>query len=61
MNFRKDLKINLQKLNLAIAEIIDCEFDTDKQRNLKLKFYQEFKNDTNLKSINFNLNYLSYS
>ena len=61
MNFRKDLKINLQKLNLAISEIIDCEFDTDKQRNLKLKFYQEFKNDTNLKGINFNLNYLSHS
>ena len=40
MNFRKDLKIILQKPNLAIAEIIDCEFDTDKQRNLKLKFYQ---------------------
>ena len=32
MNYREDLEIKLQKVNLALTEIDDYEFDTDKQR-----------------------------
>ena len=34
MNYREDQQIKLQKVNLALAEINDCEFDTDKQKKL---------------------------
>ena len=37
MNYREDLEIKIHKVNLDITEIYDCEFDTDKQRNLKLE------------------------
>ena len=32
MNCKKDLEINLQKVNLAISEINYLEFDKNKQR-----------------------------
>ena len=42
MNKKKEeLDINLQKVNLAISEINDCEFDTGKQRKLKLEIFQK--------------------
>ena len=37
MNYREDLKIKLEKVNLAISEINDCEFDKEKKRNIKLE------------------------
>ena len=57
MNYKEDLEINLQKVNLAIAEINDCEFDTDKQRKLKLEILSKIKKEIILKGIKFNLNY----
>ena len=57
MNYREDLEIKLQKVNLAIAEINDCEFDTDKQRKLKLEILSKIKNDIIIKGIKFNLKY----
>jgi len=57
MNYREDLEIKLQKVNLAIAEINDCEFDTDKQRKLKLEILSKIKKDIIQKGIKFNLNY----
>ena len=61
MNYREDLEIKLQKVNLAIAEINDCEFDTDKKRKLKLEILSKIKKETLLKGIKFNLKYLIYS
>ena len=57
MNYREDLEIKLQKINLAIAEINDCEFDTDKQRNLKLEILSKIKKEIILKGIKLKLNY----
>ena len=57
MNYKEDLEIKLQKVNLAIAEINDCEFDTDKQRNLKLEILSKIKKEIILKGIKLNLNY----
>ena len=57
MNYREDLEIKLQKVNLAIAEINDCEFDTEKQRELKLEILSKIKKEIILKGIKFNLKY----
>ena len=57
INFKEDLEIKLQKVNLAIAEINDCEFDTDKQRNLKLEILSKIKKEIILKGLKLNLNY----
>ena len=57
MNYREDLELKLQKVNLAIAEVNDCEFDTDKQRNLKLDILSKIKKDIILKGIKLNLNH----
>ena len=61
MNYREDLEIKLQKVNLAIAEINDCEFDTDKQRNLKLEILSKIKKEIILKRLKLNLNFSAYS
>ena len=57
MNYKEDLEIKLQKVNLAIAEINDCEFDTDKQRNLKLEILSKIKKEIILKGLKLNYNY----
>ena len=57
MNYREDLEIKPQKVNLAIAEINDCKFDTDKQRNLKLEILSKIKKETILKGIKLKFNY----
>ena len=57
MNYKKDLDIKIQKVNLAIAEINDCEFDTDKQRKLKLEILSKIKKEIILKGLKLNLNY----
>ena len=57
MNYKKDLDIKLQKVNLAIAEINHCEFDTDKQRKLKLEILSKIKKEIILKGLQLNLNY----
>tara|TARA_B100000900_G_scaffold116354_1_gene97975 strand:+ start:358 stop:531 length:174 start_codon:yes stop_codon:yes gene_type:complete len=56
MNYREDLEIKLQKVNLAIAEINDYEFDTDKQRKLKLDVLTTIKKEIIQKGIKLNLN-----
>ena len=57
MNYREDLEIKLQKVNLAIAEINDSEFDTDNQKKLKLEILSKIKKEITIKGIKFNLNY----
>tara|TARA_Y100000589_G_scaffold251621_1_gene239989 strand:+ start:160 stop:333 length:174 start_codon:yes stop_codon:yes gene_type:complete len=57
MNYKEDLDIKLQKVNLAIAEINDCEFDTHKQRKLKLEILSKIKKEIILKGLKLNLNY----
>ena len=57
MNYKEDLDIKLQKVNLAIAEINDCDFDTDKQRKLKLEILSKIKKEIILKGLKLNLNY----
>jgi len=37
MNYREHLEKKLEKLNLAISEINDYEFDKDKKRNINLE------------------------
>ena len=49
MNQSEDLGLKLQKVKLAIAEVNDCRFDTDKQRMLKLKALNKIKDAILLK------------
>ena len=43
MNQSEDLGLKLQKVKLAIAEVNDCRFDTEKQKILKLKALNKIK------------------
>ena len=43
MNQSEDLGLKLQKINLAIAEVNECRFDTEKQKILKLKALNKIK------------------
>tara|TARA_B100000925_G_scaffold52216_1_gene34046 strand:+ start:372 stop:554 length:183 start_codon:yes stop_codon:yes gene_type:complete len=49
MNQSEDLGLKLQKVKLAIAEVNDCSFDTEKQRMLKLKALNKIKDAIILK------------
>ena len=49
MNQSEDLGLKLQKVKLAIAEVNDCRFDTEKQRMLKLKALNKIKDAILLK------------
>ena len=43
MNQSEELGLKLQKVMLAIAEVNDCRFDTEKQKMLKLKALNKIK------------------
>ena len=43
MNQSEELGLKLQKVQLAIAEVNDCRFDTQKQKMLKLKALNKIK------------------
>ena len=60
MNYREDLELKLQKVNLAIAEVNDYAFDTDKKRKLKLDILSKIKKEIILKSIELNFDDLKY-
>ena len=49
MNQSEELGLKLQKVKLAIAEVNDCRFDTEKQRMLKLKALNKIKDAIILK------------
>ena len=49
MNQSEDLGLKLQKVKLAIAEVNDCRFDTERQRMLKLKALNKIKDAILLK------------
>ena len=49
MNQSEDLGLKLQKVKLAIAEVNDCRYDTEKQRMLKLKALNKIKDAILLK------------
>ena len=49
MNQSEELGLKLQKVKLAIAEVNDCRFDTEKQRMLKLKALNKIKDAILLK------------
>ncbi len=49
MNQSEDLGLKLQKVKLAIAEVNDCRFDTEKQKMLKLKALYKIKDAIILK------------
>ncbi len=55
MNYREDLELKLQKVNLAIAEIKENKFDTEQQRKLKLDILSEIKKEIIYKSKKLNL------
>ena len=61
MNYREDLELKLQKVNLAIAEVNDYAFDTDKKRKLILDILSKIKKEIIVKSIELNLDNLKYS
>ena len=44
MNQSEELGLKLQKVQLAIAEVNECRFDTEKQKILKLKALNKIKN-----------------
>ena len=54
MNQSEDLGLKLQKVKLAIAEVNDCRFDTEKQKILKLKALNKIKAAIILKGIELN-------
>ena len=60
MNYREDLELKLQKVNLAIAEVNDYAFNTDKKRKLKLDILSKIKKEIILKSIELNFDDLKY-
>ena len=43
MNYREDLEFQLQKVTLAIQEVIEDVYITDKERQEKLKKLTNFK------------------
>ena len=49
MNQSEDLGLKLQKVKLAIAEVNDCRYDTEKQKILKLRALNKIKNAILLK------------
>ena len=60
MNYREDLELKIQKVNLAIAEVNDYAFNTDKKRKLKLDILSKIKKEIILKSIELNFDNLKY-
>ena len=36
MNYKEDLTLKLQNVKLAIAEVNECSYESEKQRNLKI-------------------------
>tara|TARA_B100000963_G_scaffold242705_1_gene212460 strand:- start:6000 stop:6182 length:183 start_codon:yes stop_codon:yes gene_type:complete len=36
MNYKEDLTLKLQNVKLAIAEVNECNYESEKQRNLKI-------------------------
>ena len=50
MNNSEDLALKYQKVNLAIAEVSECPYDTEKQRRLKIQILNKIKNAIVLKS-----------
>ena len=55
MNQSEDLGLRLQKVKLAIAEVNDCRFDTEKQKILKLKALNKIKEAILLKGKQLNI------
>ena len=43
MNQSEELGLKLKKVKLAIAEVHDCRFDTEKQKMLKIKALNKIK------------------
>ena len=55
MNKSEDLGLKLKKVKLAIAEVNDCRFDTEKQKVLKLKALNKIKEAIILKGRELNI------
>ena len=55
MNQSEDLGLKLQKVKLAIAEVNDRRFDTEKQKILKLKALNKIKEAILLKGRELNI------
>ena len=55
MNQSEDLGLKLQKVKLAIAEVNDCRFDTEKQKMLKLTALNKIKEAILLKGRELNI------
>ena len=56
MNQSEDLGLKLQKVKLAIAEVNDSRFDTEKQKILKLKALNKIKEAILLKGRELSIN-----
>ena len=55
MNQSEDLGLKLQKVKLAIAEVNDSRFDTEKQKVLKLKALNKIKEAILIKGRELNI------
>ena len=58
MNYREDLELKLEKVNLAIAEVNECDLDEDKQRGLKLDILKKLKKEIIFKAKKLKLDLL---
>ena len=55
MNYREDLEIKLQKVTLAIQEVVDDSHKTDPEKQRKISKLVEFKEAIISKGIELNI------
>ena len=55
MNYREDLEIKLQKVTLAMQEVVEDIYKTDHEKQIIISKLIEFKEATILKGIELNI------
>ena len=55
MNYREDLEIKLQKVTLAMQEVVEDIYKTDHEKQRIISKLNEFKEEIILKSIELNI------
>tara|TARA_B100000900_G_scaffold252531_1_gene215224 strand:- start:164 stop:346 length:183 start_codon:yes stop_codon:yes gene_type:complete len=55
MNYREDLEIKLQKVTLAMQEVVEDIYKTDKEKQIIIKQLIEFKEAIISKGIELNI------
>ena len=55
MNYREDLELNLQKVTLAIQEVVEGIYESDQAKQRMLAILYDFKKNIINKSIELNI------